>query len=268
MSETMPAEKVPKRRWLRWVVATSIVIVLGAILPTLGAFFVLFVSLCLWRNWFRLRESITTDLPFLTSVRPGVLAILVFFGFGMLMAGLGGERWRSATVSTTTQQASAVPSPAAPTAALALTSAPTSAPTPVPTATPIPPSPTPRPSPTPQTVSTPLSAATATVPTPSDSSSRDQVVTDYLKRNFGMPGYETSWFTLIREVQTQGDTVTVRTDIYPDAEGKQFARAICSAVSGLIYAKGEENLGLRQIVVRAKDGRVLIQRADVADKCS
>lgn len=117
-------------------------------------------------------------------------------------------------------------------------------------------------------VSIPLSAATATVPTPSDSSNRAQVVTDYLKTNFGMPGYETSWFKLMREVQTQGDTVTVSTDIFPDAEGKQFASGICSAVSGLIYAKGNEHLGLSQIVVRAKDGQVLIRRTGMGDRCS
>ncbi len=150
MNERMPTEKVPKRRWLRWVVATIVVITVGAIFPTVGAFFVLIVPLCLWRNWFRLRERVAADLPFLTRVRPGVLAILVFFGFGMLMAGLGGAGWESTSVSTKTQQASTPPSPAAPTAAFAPTPEPTSGSTPVPTATPLPPSPTPRPSPTAQ----------------------------------------------------------------------------------------------------------------------
>lgn len=37
----------------------------------------------------------------LTSVRPGVLAILVFLGFGMLMGGCGGDRWQSTPIPAT-----------------------------------------------------------------------------------------------------------------------------------------------------------------------
>ncbi len=97
--------------------------------------------------------------------------------------------------------------------------------------------------------------------------SRAAIIADHLHSNFGIPGYETSWYRFIRKIEVLGSQVTIRTTIYPDAEGRRYATSICAAVSGLIFAKDRKDLGLDTIVVTGQGDQVLVRRSGVGGRC-
>ncbi|HEV3469089.1 MAG TPA: hypothetical protein VG148_07190 [Pyrinomonadaceae bacterium] len=87
----------------------------------------------------------------------------------------------------------------------------------------------------------------------------------YLASNFGMRGYETSWYYNIIGVSVRGNTVSVKTTLAPD-ESK--ASNICGAVSGFAFSNENRYLGLTNVQVYGKDGQLLINRRGLGERCA
>lgn len=123
-------------------------------------------------------------------------------------------------------------------------------------------------SPTAAPSTTPPPAAPTSAPTTAPASpTTADVLRDYLRQNFGMPGFETSWYRNIKDVRIDGRTVTVSTDLFPDTEGKRLASPICSGVSGFVYANDSKNYGLSAVDVRGQSNQPLIYRSDLGGRC-
>jgi len=87
----------------------------------------------------------------------------------------------------------------------------------------------------------------------------------YLANNFGMRGYETSWYYNIIGVSVRGNTVSVKTNLASD-ESK--ASNICGAVSGFVFSNENRYLGLTNVQIYGKDGQVLINRRGLGERCA
>jgi hypothetical protein len=87
----------------------------------------------------------------------------------------------------------------------------------------------------------------------------------YMRNNFGMKGYETSWYANIRDVSVRGELVIMHTDL---SEGDRKARNICSAASGFVFSNENRSLGLSQVRVDGINGQVLVYRRELSDPCS
>ena len=92
-------------------------------------------------------------------------------------------------------------------------------------------------------------------------------IRQYLYENFGVPGYKTSWYDSIGDVNVIGNVVTAKTPLSAGPESDARASQVCQALSGFVYANPNKNLGLRSVKVLAKDGTALIVRSDVSDPC-
>ncbi len=87
----------------------------------------------------------------------------------------------------------------------------------------------------------------------------------YLADDFGMPGYQTSWYRNIIGVSVRGSTVDVVTNLA--AKGQQ-AENICGAVSGFVFSNQNRPLGLNNVRVIGQNGQVLINRRGVSERCA
>ena len=89
------------------------------------------------------------------------------------------------------------------------------------------------------------------------------VVTDqlriYMRENFGMPGYATSWYPRIRDVRAQGDMAVADTDLTVRVGDRTVASTICVAVSNFVFPRDRHH-GLHRVQVRAATGEPLIFR--------
>jgi hypothetical protein len=85
--------------------------------------------------------------------------------------------------------------------------------------------------------------------------------------DFGHPGFETSWYSAIHKVEVRGSQVKVRTNLKNDAQGKEKAKAICSATSGFVYANPNQGLGLSQVQVLDDRERPLADRRNLQGPC-
>lgn len=77
----------------------------------------------------------------------------------------------------------------------------------------------------------------------------------------------TSWHSLIDQLLVSGSIVDVRTEIFPDEEGKQFARDVCIGVSGTVFRNDRSSWGVSSVRVIAQDGTVLVHRQHPSDNC-
>ena len=91
-----------------------------------------------------------------------------------------------------------------------------------------------------------------------------KAIEKYLSENFGVPGYETSWYYNIKGVKIQGSTVIGETDLSPFG---MKASNICSAVSGFVFSRENRELSLQNVEVRDSEGRVLIKRRGLGGRC-
>ena len=96
-------------------------------------------------------------------------------------------------------------------------------------------------------------------------SEKSRALRHYLKTNFGVPGYETSWYDNILKVRVVGDTAEIVTNLL---RGNTKVSDICSAVSGYVYSNPNRTLGLTQVRLVDQEGRVLIHRRSVGDSCA
>jgi hypothetical protein len=87
---------------------------------------------------------------------------------------------------------------------------------------------------------------------------------DYLRDNFGNPGYETSWYGSIIEVTVIGDTARARVSL---SVGDSRLGTVCGAISGFVYANTNRHLGIEQVQLVGLSGDVLMHRKSVTDSC-
>lgn len=91
-----------------------------------------------------------------------------------------------------------------------------------------------------------------------------KAIQKYLSDNFGVPGYNTSWYDSIKGIIVQGSTVIAETTLVAvDAK----ASGICSGVSGYVFSNENRGLGLQNVEVRGSKGAVLIKRIGLRGKC-
>lgn len=86
----------------------------------------------------------------------------------------------------------------------------------------------------------------------------------HLKENFGMPGYETSWYSSISSASIQGNTAVMKTTL--TANGTP-AQRICGAASGYVFDNANRALGLQNVLVLSRSGATLIRRQGAAGRC-
>jgi hypothetical protein len=98
-------------------------------------------------------------------------------------------------------------------------------------------------------------------------SAKTQQLRDYLYDSFGVPGYQTSWYSLITEVDIDGSWAIGHTDIYPDADGKQTATNICSALSGFAFDQANHDLGITRVKVYGQHDVLLVRRNNASSRC-
>lgn len=78
----------------------------------------------------------------------------------------------------------------------------------------------------------------------------------YLKRNFAVPGYATSWFPNILSAQIIGTTAVVITDL---PQGHKKLADICAAVSGFVYMNNESQ-GTSAIKILSVSNKTILLR--------
>jgi hypothetical protein len=98
----------------------------------------------------------------------------------------------------------------------------------------------------------------AAIPLFSQTDSRTTELRTYLRENFGIRGYETSWYKAIKDARVEGDTAV--------AQVTGQASGVCSGISGFVYDRTRKH-GLKSVKVVGPDGKVLIDRKTVAQPC-
>lgn len=90
-----------------------------------------------------------------------------------------------------------------------------------------------------------------------------RALSNELERNFGMPGYQTSWYGQILRVDVVDKTAIAKTRL---SHRNAQASSICSAVSGFIFSRDNRRFELENVRVDGTDG-VLIHRIGIASRC-
>ena len=93
---------------------------------------------------------------------------------------------------------------------------------------------------------------------------RSQAIRQYLADIFGVPGFKTSWYDNIIDVEVTGDTATIKTNL---SSGDEKIINVCGVVSGFIYSHLNVQLGIRKVKILGSSGEVLVFRRSVLDDC-
>ena len=106
--------------------------------------------------------------------------------------------------------------------------------------------------------------ARSPVPTMTASISRNaqEEIESYIRRTWSGK----SWYDNVECISVTGDRVEVFTNLYVDAEGRQFALPICQAVSSIIY-KYRTELGVTKLSISGQRGLPLMWSSKL-DDCS
>lgn len=138
------------------------------------------------------------------------------------------------------------------------------------------PSPSPLPSPAADTSPSPSpsvapSAAPAETPAPS-ASGRDTVaianrVKEILRENYSDQGPNTVGYQDVKDVEVIGSLLVVKTDFYPDDEGKLAAAGVCRMSSFAVYNPEHTDLGLDSIRVMGQAEYTLASRHARNEPC-
>lgn len=124
------------------------------------------------------------------------------------------------------------------------------------------PSPSPWPTVAPRSVVVPARPST---PTPAVDGSK---IKAFLDRNFGVKGFETSWYAAVRRLSVHGNIVEVQTSLGTAPGDNEKALAICSALSGFVFDNTRRELGLSRVVVLDRDLHVRIDRDGRSGQCT
>jgi hypothetical protein len=72
----------------------------------------------------------------------------------------------------------------------------------------------------------------------------------------GGTDYEASWYGLIDSLEVHGESLDVRTSIYPDDEGRDIAKNLCNILNGNLVNAHTAGFGLDTVTVYAQDDPV------------
>ena len=89
---------------------------------------------------------------------------------------------------------------------------------------------------------------------------RVKQIQSYLRENFGMPGYETTWYKSIKSVSIDGVNVVAQINTTVHASN------VCSGISGFVYDRTKSHQ-LQGVVIEDLAKQVLVRRRSVADPC-
>lgn len=92
------------------------------------------------------------------------------------------------------------------------------------------------------------------------SDARVKEIRTYLRENFGMPGYETTWYKAIKSVRIDADTVVAQ------VSPTNHASNVCGGISGFVYDRTRSHQ-LRAVRIEDSKNQVIIHRRSVADPC-
>lgn len=87
----------------------------------------------------------------------------------------------------------------------------------------------------------------------------------YMKENFGLPGFETSWYGSITSASVRGTTAVLSTNL---TAGDTRAQGVCSGASGYIFSNQNRGLGIASVRVVGANGADLIHRRGINGRCS
>ncbi len=76
----------------------------------------------------------------------------------------------------------------------------------------------------------------------------------YMYKNFGTPGYAASWYENITGYAIYAGTVQVKTNLYPDSDAIQPARAMVVAVTSFIRNKANAKYNLIRVGIDGSNG--------------
>ena len=109
-----------------------------------------------------------------------------------------------------------------------------------------------------------VSRAVKAAPTPDN---RLAKITQSFRDGFGMPGFQADWYGIVDGLEISGKTLVVRTRLYEDAEGRRFAKPICSAASNYAFANDATEYRLNSVRVTGKSGQSLAYRGSLSQSC-
>jgi hypothetical protein len=93
---------------------------------------------------------------------------------------------------------------------------------------------------------------------------RSKAIRQYLADIFGVPGFKTSWYDNIINVEVTGDTATIKTNL---SSGDEKIIIVCGVVSGFVYSHLNVQLGIRKVKILGSSGEVLVFRRTLLDDC-
>ena len=93
---------------------------------------------------------------------------------------------------------------------------------------------------------------------------RSEAIRHYLAEIFGVPGFKTSWYNNIIDVEVTDDTAIIRTNL---SGGDERIITVCGVVSGFIYSHLNVQLGIRKVKILGSSGEVLVFRRGVLEDC-
>ena len=104
-------------------------------------------------------------------------------------------------------------------------------------------------------------------PSRSESERVARKVAREFKSGYGVKGFEPSWYDLVtgfaKDLDPWDGSIEVKTGLYPDAEGEEFASEIGAGVLGVAYA-----LGICKVDVMASDGSRLLEHESRGRACA
>jgi hypothetical protein len=103
------------------------------------------------------------------------------------------------------------------------------------------------------------SRPTSTVPA---SDTRSAQLSQDFRANFT----GTSWYGIVQGIQVSGQRVVVRTDAFPDGDGKQAGQDVCRAILSLVNTNGN-TYNVDTVQVYGQSDVILSSRIGRGDSC-
>jgi hypothetical protein len=100
--------------------------------------------------------------------------------------------------------------------------------------------------------------------TPKITQPRSKLIKQYLADIFGVPGFKASWYDNIINVEVEGDTVTVKTNL---SRGDKKIMNICGVFSGFVYSHLNAQLGIKKVRILGRLGEVIVFRKSALNGC-
>ncbi len=95
-----------------------------------------------------------------------------------------------------------------------------------------------------------------------------QTIKKDIDKKFGIKGAETSWHSSIKSVEVDGNTLTIKTDLFKNPAFYPMISGICGAASPYVFGSDHPEWGLERLEVRGEMGAPLVWRNRISDSCT